>query len=119
MIWISGNVIFQQLMILKGMVAVFVFCQCFTIGADSYELICTLGGSMSDQTMCDTNVHIERLINVAHLMLALNSSVNFIFYMMNIEEFRKKFVKVICTLIISSYKSLSEKFISFFISRFI
>ena len=103
MISISGNVIFQQLMILKGMVAVFVFCQCFTIGADSYELICTLGGSMSDHTICDTNVHIERLINVAHLMLALNSSVNFIFYMMNIEEFRIKFVKVIFTLIIRSY----------------
>ena len=107
MISISGNVILQQLMILKGMVAVFVFCQCFTIGADSYELICTIGGSMSDQVLCDTNVHIERLINVAHLMLALNSSVNFIFYMMNIEEFRTKFVKVISALINSSYTALS------------
>ena len=81
-------------MILKGMVAVFVFCQCFTIGADAYELICTLGNSMSTQTMCDTNIHIERVINIAHFMLAVNSSVNFIFYMLNIEEFRIKFIKV-------------------------
>ena len=81
-------------MILKGMVAVFVLCQCFTIGADAYELICTLGGSMSKQTLCDTNVHIENVINVAHLMLAVNSSVNFIFYMMNIDGFRTKFVEV-------------------------
>ena len=82
------------MMILKGMVTVFVFCQCFTIGADAYELICTLGDYMPDQTLCDANIHIEKVINISHLMLAVNSSVNFIFYMMNIDEFRAKFVKV-------------------------
>ena len=76
------------------MVAVFIICQCFTIGADMYELICTLGGFTQEQTMCDSNTHVENLINVAHFMLAVNSSVNFIFYMMNIAEFRRIFVKV-------------------------
>ena len=81
-------------MILKGMVAVFVLCQCFTIGADAYELICTIGGSMTGQTMCTANIHIENIINFSHFMLAVNSSVNFIFYMMNIEGFRKEFMNV-------------------------
>ena len=81
-------------MILKGMVAVFVLCQCFTIGADAYELICTIGGSMTGQTMCTANIHIENVINFSHFMLAVNSSVNFIFYMMNIEGFRKEFMNV-------------------------
>ena len=79
----------RQQQILKGMVAVFVFCQCFTIVADVYELICTLGAEQ-----CDYNVHIENLINVAHLMLALNASVNFIFYMMNIDNFKESFIQV-------------------------
>ena len=81
-------------MILKGMVAVFVLCQCFTIGADAYELICTIGGSMTGQTMCTANIHIENVINFSHFMLAVNSSVNFIFYMMNSEGFRKEFMNV-------------------------
>ena len=85
----------QQQRILKGMVAVFVFCQCFTIVADVYELICTIGVSNDNaQPLCPYNVHIENLINVAHLMLAINSSVNFIFYMMNINYFKDSFVKV-------------------------
>ena len=79
----------RQQQVLKGMVAVFVFCQCFTIVADVYELICTLGAEQ-----CDYNVHIENLINVAHLMLALNASVNFIFYMMNIDNFKESFIQV-------------------------
>ena len=76
------------------MVAVFVLCQCFTIGADAYELICTIGGSMTGRTMCTANIHIENVINFSHFMLAVNSSVNFIFYMMNIEGFRKEFMNV-------------------------
>ena len=85
----QGKMITRQQQILKGMVAVFVFCQCFTIVADVYELICTLGAEQ-----CDYNVHIENLINVAHLMLALNASVNFIFYMMNIDNFKESFIQV-------------------------
>lgn len=76
------------------MVAVFVICQCFTIGADVYELICILGGFTEEQTLCDSNIHVENVINVAHFMLAVNSSVNFIFYLMNIDEFRRNFLKV-------------------------
>ena len=81
-------------MILKGMVTIFVLCQCFTIGADAYELICTLGASMRDETICTSNIHIDNVINVSHFMLAVNSSVNFIFYMMNIEGFKKEFLNV-------------------------
>ena len=90
----------RQQQILKGMVAVFVFCQCFTIVADVYELICTLG-----KEQCDYNVHIENLINVAHLMLALNASVNFIFYMMNIDNFKESFIQVKISKNTTSYKT--------------
>ena len=75
--------IMQQLRILKGMVAVFVFCQCFTIVADLYELICTIGVREPEGTRCKSNMHIENLINVAHFLLSINSSINFIFYKMH------------------------------------
>ena len=91
--YFPGKMILQQLRILRGMVAVFVFCQCFTIVADFYELICTLGLS-SLEGGCSYNVHIENLINVAHFMLSINSSINFIFYMTNIHYFRESFVQV-------------------------
>ena len=84
----------QQLRILKGMVAVFVFCQCFTIVADVYELICTIGMSGPERTRCPYNIHIENLINIAHFMLSINSSINFIFYMININGFKTSFIKV-------------------------
>ena len=84
----------QQLRILKGMVAVFVFCQCFTIVADVYELICTIGMSGPERTRCPYNIHIENLINIAHFMLSINSSFNFIFYMININGFKTSFIKV-------------------------
>ena len=86
--------IMQQLRILKGMVAVFVFCQCFTIVADLYELICTIGVREPEGTRCKSNIHIENLINVAHFLLSINSSINFIFYMMNINGFQKSFLNV-------------------------
>ena len=86
--------ILQQLRILRGMVAVFVFCQCFTIVADFYELICTIGVSSPEEERCSYNVHIENLINVAHFMLSINSSINFVFYMTNIHYFRESFVQV-------------------------
>ena len=89
-----GKMLMQQLRILKGMVAVFVFCQCFTIVADVYELICTIGMSGPERTRCPYNIHIENLINVAHFMLSINSSINFIFYMININGFKTSFIKV-------------------------
>ena len=78
------------------MVLVFIFCQCFTIVADIYELTCTLFPPPTDRnsTFCKSNVHIENFIDIAHFMIAVNSSVNFIFYMLNIKEFRESFVKV-------------------------
>ena len=97
--------IMQQLRILKGMVAVFVFCQCFTIVADVYELICTIGMSGPNRTRCPSNIHIENLINVAHFMLSINSSINFIFYMVNINGFQKSFVKV-CNIFFDLYNKI-------------
>ena len=79
----------DQTKILTWMVLVFVFCQCFTIVADTYDIICVF-----DSTNCPPNIHIENFIQLGHLMLAVNSSVNFIFYMIHIEKFRKEFTEV-------------------------
>ena len=81
----------DQTKILTWMVVVFVFCQCFTIVADSYDLICVL---LVSTKSCPPNIHIENFIQLGHLMLAVNSSVNFIFYMIHIEKFRAEFIKV-------------------------
>ena len=76
------------------MVLVFIFCQAFTIVADIYELMCTIFPDEGESTFCTSNIHIENFIDVAHFMIAVNSSVNFIFYMVNIKEFREAFIKV-------------------------
>ena len=79
----------EQTKILACMVTVFVFCQCFTIVADAYDLICALVASN-----CPPNIHIDNLIGLGHFMLAVNSSVNFIFYMIHVQLFRKEIIRV-------------------------
>ena len=80
----------DQTKILTWMVIVFVFCQCFTIIADISETIC----EVFFVSCVPPNIHIHNLIYMGHFMLALNSSVNFIFYILHIKAFRKQFVQV-------------------------
>ena len=95
---VSGNDIFQQTKILMGLVVVFVLCQCFTMVADAYEFICTLSGSENNvHSRCPFNTaHVNDFISFAHFMLALNSTVNFVFYMVYIQAFRDAFFQVRC-----------------------
>ena len=80
----------RQTRILMGVVLVFIFCQSFTLVADLYEFNCCFGHS----EICQSNLHIERFIDVAHLVLAINSTTNFVFYMVHIKGFRNSFLKV-------------------------
>ena len=93
---VSGNDIFQQTKILMGLVVVFVLCQCFTMVADAYEFICTLSGSENSvPSRCPFNTaHVNDFISFGHFMLALNSTVNFVFYMVYIQAFRDAFFQV-------------------------
>ena len=79
-----------------GVVLVFIFCQSFPVVADVYEFTCYLTNSRP----CKANDHIERFIDVAHLMLAINSSINFVFYMVHIQKFQESFIKVYIKIII-------------------
>ena len=83
----------QQMKILLGMAGIFVFCQFFPIVGDFHELICTVGGHAVDG-ICAFNIHIENCIIFSHFMLMVNSSVNFVFYMTNIAQFREGVLKV-------------------------
>ena len=93
LIYFSGKVNCPQTKILVGMVIVFIFCQFFPIVGDVYELMCLLRGN-NNAGICESNIHIDNLISWGHLMLMVNSSVNFVFYMSNIEKFRNGFLKV-------------------------
>ena len=88
-----GRNLYQETRILLTMAVVFVFCQFFPIVGDFHELICTVAGYSVDGVRA-YNVHIENCIHFGHFMLMVNSSVNFVFYMMNIVKFRQGFVKV-------------------------
>ena len=80
-----------------GLVVVFVFCQCFTIVADVYELTCALGNSNNYNTRCPVNaglLNVNNFISWGHFMLAINSSINFVFYMIHVKEFREEFIQV-------------------------
>ena len=73
---------------------VFVFCQSFPIVADAYEVI-TCPYEKMRKSMCDTNPTIENIIDLSHLLLAINSSVNFVFYVKYEETFKQAFFQVI------------------------
>ena len=88
-----GRNLYQETRTLLTMAVVFVFCQFFPIVGDFHELICTVAGYSVDGVRA-YNVHIENCIHFGHFMLMVNSSVNFVFYMMNIVKFRQGFVKV-------------------------
>ena len=73
---------------------VFIFCQSFSIVAEVYEFVCIITDANGGATFCESNIHIENFIDVSHFMLAVNASVNFIFYMAHIPQFRETFIKV-------------------------
>ena len=78
--------------------------------ADTYEMMCTFGivGVQDGSVVCESNIYIENLIDVGHFMLAVNSSINFIFYMINIKEFRRIFLKVLLRIKFHKYKAESQ-----------
>ena len=100
--WILYNQIFSgtnsnnstQSRILFSIIVMFVFCQFFTIIPDIYELKCALS-TPNDKQQCQyTYKYTYHLIEVSHLMLAVNSSINFIFYTIHIKLFRQNYTKV-------------------------
>ena len=79
----------KQTNILLSIAFVFVFCQCFTIIPDVHELICTISGNK-----CKDIIYTYNIIEFGHLMLAVNSSVNFVFYIIHIQLLREEIQKV-------------------------
>ena len=91
----------RQSKILLSIIVMFVFCQCFTIIPDIYELNCFLSTEnllpqlfrfYDDDHQCQYYTY--HLIEISHLMLAVNSSINFIFYTIHIKLFRENIMKV-------------------------
>ena len=81
----------MQSRILFSIIVMFVFCQCFTIIPDIYELNCALSTAKDKQQCQYTYKYTYHLIEISHLMLAVNSSINFIFYMIHIKLFRESY----------------------------
>ena len=86
----------RQSKILLSIIVMFVFCQCFTIIPDIYELNCFLSTEnilpklfrfYDDDHQCQYYTY--HLIEISHLMLAVNSSINFIFYTIHSKLFRE------------------------------
>ena len=72
-----------------GIALVFVFCQCFTIIPDIDELMCTIS-----ESKCQDIIYTYNIIEFGHLMLAVNSSVNFVFYIIHIPLLKEEIKKV-------------------------
>ena len=89
----------REMTILLGLAIAFVICQFLPIVGDVHTLIGTLGGSSIDGIR-PFNMHIENCITVGHFMLMLNSSVNFVFYMANTDEYRQEFFRVSLTYVL-------------------
>ena len=72
---------------------VFVICQSFTIVADVYEALHCVSQDKK-YSLCYSNDHIENIIDIAHFMLSINSSINFLLYVIHDKIFRDALIKV-------------------------
>ncbi len=67
--------------VLMGISVLFVFCQSAKIIPDVHEVIyCRLLPDRSGGSTCVIPDFIERVVSLSHLLLAINSSANFIIY---------------------------------------
>ena len=72
-------------------VLVFIVCQSCKIIPDLYEvIICSQGGDR-----CMSTQSIEAIIDISHLMLTINSSVNFFIYIIHRGQFRESIVSLL------------------------
>ena len=83
----------REAKILLSIVMVFVICQSFTIVADVYEALHCVSQD-EKYSACYSNDHIENIIDIAHFMLSINSSINFLLYVIHDKIFRDAFIKV-------------------------
>ena len=81
----------REAKILMSIVVVFVVCQSFTIVADCYEALSCIN---QNADVCLSNDHIENIIDISHFMLSVNSSVNFLLYVVHAKIFRDALIKV-------------------------
>ena len=81
----------REAKILMSIVVVFVVCQSFPIVADTYEALSCIN---QNANVCLSNDHIENIIDISHFMLSINSSVNFLLYVIHAQIFRDAFIKV-------------------------
>ena len=88
----------REARILISIVVVFIFCQSFKIVADAYEAF-TCSYENMRRSNCGTNQIIESIIDLSHFLLALNSSINFVLYVIHEETFRKTVLKVLMKLL--------------------
>ena len=72
---------------------VFVICQSFTIVADVYEALHCVS-HYKKYSACYSNDHIENIIDIAHFVLSINSSINFLLYVIHDKIFRDALIKV-------------------------
>jgi len=84
----------KEARILISIVVVFIFCQSFTIVADAYEAFTCSSEAMS-HSMCPSNPTIENIIDVSHFLLTINSSINFLLYVMHEKTFKEAIIKVL------------------------
>ena len=83
----------REARILISIVAVFIFCQSFTIVADAYEAF-TCPYEKMRRSMCPSNPTIENIIDFSHFALTINSSINFALYVIHEKTFKEAIVKV-------------------------
>ncbi len=74
----------------------FIICQSVKIIADVYELFCVKEERSDGKMTCDSNAFIETAISLSNLSTCVNSSANFLVYMLRGKKFRDLFLETYC-----------------------
>ena len=66
--------------VLVSISVLFIICQSFKIIPDIYEVITCRFGDVREDGGCGSNSYVDVMIDLSHLFLAINSSVNVVIY---------------------------------------
>ena len=77
--------------LLVAISVMFIICQSFKLFPDIYEVVHCY--NMDTETECSTSSFVNKIVDLSHLLVCINSSANFLIYLLGGEKFRRAWIE--------------------------